>query len=61
MADTKVIISPEEYAELIDIRTRMNILKDAMAENGTKSGYYVTDKELAQLILGIDDREKEEQ
>jgi hypothetical protein len=54
-----VALSTTDYARLIDLRTRMQILIDETEKMNANSGYYVYDARLIQMVTGVN-REKEE-
>lgn len=55
-----VVIPTDEYAELIDLRTRMGILADAAREQAPNGDYYVFDERLIRIVTGIKPQAKEE-
>lgn len=55
-----VAISALEYARLIDLRTRMQILIDETEKMTADSGYYVYDARLIQLVTGVKHEKEDE-
>ena len=55
-----VVIPTEEYAELIDLRTRMGILADEANRQTADGEYYIFDERLIRIVIGGRTQGKEE-
>ena len=53
-----VVIPVEEYAELIDLRTRMGILIEETKKQDD-GGYYCYDERLIRIVTGVKQQEGE--
>ena len=55
-----VVIPTEEYAELIDLRTRMGILAEEAKRQTADGEYYIFDERLIRIVIGGRTQGKEE-